>query len=98
MSIRAAPGDSESWEVSTPLFMPCRIGGSELTSISWYVTNETGDRIDLQDGHMEATVVLKWGPPAGEAPPPSSIAAQTDLERIIQPWASAMAKQPNAKQ
>lgn len=95
--IRAAPGDSESWEVSTPLFMPCRIAGSELTSISWYVTNETGQRIDLQDGHMEATVVLKWAPPTGDAPPPSSIAAQTDLERIIQPWASAMAKQPTAK-
>ena len=91
--IRAAPGDSESWDVSTPLFMPCLIAGSDLTQISWYLTNETGERVDMQGGHMEATVVLKWGPPVGtSAPPPSSMAAQEDLERIIQPWARAMAK------
>ena len=93
--IRAAPGSTENWEVSTPLFMPCRVAGSEVTAIQWYVTNETGQRVSLLGGHMEATVVLKWGPPAGDAPPPSSLAARTDLERIIQPWANAMGNQPN---
>lgn len=94
--IRAAPGETENWEVSTPLFMPCRVAGSEVTAIQWYVTNETGKRVSLLGGHMEATVVLKWGPPAGDAPPPSSMAARTDLERIVQPWANAMGNQPNA--
>ena len=75
--------------------MPCRVAGSEVTAIQWYVTNETGQRVSLLGGHMEATVVLKWGPPAGDAPPPSSLAARTDLERIIQPWANAMGNQPN---
>jgi len=94
--IRAAPGSTENWEVSTPLFMPCRVAGSEVAAIQWYVTNETGQRVNMLGGHMEATVVLKWGAPAGDAPPPSSLAARTDLERIIQPWANAMANQPNA--
>ena len=89
--IRAAPGDSESWEVTSPLFMPCRIAGSNLTEIKFYMRNETGQKIDLQGGHFEATIVLRWPAPVGEAPPPSSFAARTDLDRIIQPWAKAMA-------
>jgi hypothetical protein len=84
--IRAAPGDSEAYEVSNPLWMPCTIAGSYVDSIEWYVTNEVGKRIDNQDGHMEATIVLQWPAPTGEAAPPSSFSAKTDLSRITQAW------------
>ena len=84
--IRAAPGDSEAYEVNNPLWMPCTIAGSYVDSIEWYITNEVGKRIDNQNGHMEATIVLQWPAPSGEAAPPSSFSAKTDLSRVVQAW------------
>jgi hypothetical protein len=84
--IRAAPGDSEAYEVNNPLWMPCTIAGSYVDSIEWYITNEVGKRIDNQNGHMEATIVLQWPAPTGEAAPPSSFSAKTDLSRVVQAW------------
>ena len=80
------PGDSEAYEVNNPLWMPCTIAGSYVDSIEWYITNEVGKRIDNQNGHMEATIVLQWPAPSDEAAPPSSFSAKTDLSRVVQAW------------
>jgi hypothetical protein len=85
--IRAAPGDSEAWEVSSPLWMPCPVAGSYIENIEWFITNERGQKVDCQGGHIEATVVLMWGNPTGKDAPPSSLAARTDITRVVQPWA-----------
>ena len=86
--IRALPGNSEAWEVQSPLWMPCPVAGSYIDSIEFFVTNERGQRVDCQGGHIEATVVVSWPTPVGQAPPPSSLAARLDASRVIQPWAN----------
>ena len=68
--------------------MPCPVAGSYIDSIEWFITNESGVKIDPQGGHIEASVVLSWNNPAGEAPPPSSLAARLDASRVMQPWAT----------
>ena len=83
---RRAPGNVEAFEPGTPV----RVASAEYLKESLH-SNET--KMAPKWSKAVFTVMLKWGPPVGDsAPPPSSMAAQEDLERIIQPWARAMAK------
>jgi hypothetical protein len=85
--ITVKPGDSETWQSSAPLFMPCDVAGAYINVVEWFITNENNHKIDDQGGRISATVVLSWpAPPAGVAPP-SSLQGRTDLESIRQPWA-----------
>jgi hypothetical protein len=87
--ITVAPGAVEQWQVATPLYMPCDVAGAYINSIVWFITNEEGVTIDLQGGRMSATVIVRW-PAVPDGPvPPSSLAARTDPNILVMPYATS---------
>lgn len=86
--ITVKPGESETWQVSAPLFMPCDVAGAYINEVEYFITNENNHKIDDQGGRISATVVLSWPAPAEGSAPPSSLQGRTDLESIRQPWAN----------
>ena len=43
--------------------VPCSIYGSELTELEWYMTNESGDRVDEQKANCSITLTIGWDDP-----------------------------------
>jgi hypothetical protein len=80
------PGAAQSWEANAPLFVPINAAGSVIDRIDFFITNEDGRLLDNQGSRFEATIAISWGAVQGQAPPPSSFAARTNIQGLLQPW------------
>jgi len=58
--ITAALGETQNWEVSVPIEVPCRAAGSTIGHIDFYLANEDGLPINLLQDRFEGVVVVKW--------------------------------------
>ena len=53
-------GETQSFQVSVPIKLPCRAAGSTLSSLNFFLSNEDGDPVDLLADRFEAVVVVEW--------------------------------------
>ena len=58
--ITAKIGETQNWEASVPIKVPCRAAGSTIGHIDFYLSNEDGDPINLLQDRFEAVVVVEW--------------------------------------
>ena len=58
--ITAKLGETQNWEVSVPIEVPCRAAGSTIGHIDFYLANEDGLPINLLQDRFEGVVVVKW--------------------------------------
>ena len=50
-------GQVVNWEASIPIEVPCKISGTKLNELHFFLSNEDGKSILLLDGRFEAVVV-----------------------------------------
>ena len=53
-------GQVVNWEASIPIEVPCKISGTKLNELHFFLSNEDGKSILLLDGRFEAVVVVQY--------------------------------------
>jgi hypothetical protein len=53
-------GETQSYQVSVPIKLPCRAAGTKVTALNFFLSNEDGDACDLLQDRFEAVVVVEW--------------------------------------
>jgi hypothetical protein len=53
-------GETQSYQVSVPIKLPCRAAGTKVTALNFFLSNEDGDPCDLLQDRFEAVVVVEW--------------------------------------
>ena len=53
-------GDTQSWECSVPVMVPARIAGTSMSSITVFLSNEDGDKLQLQGDRWSAQLILSF--------------------------------------
>jgi hypothetical protein len=53
-------GQTQSYQVSVPIKLPCRAAGTKVTALNFFLSNEDGDACDLLQDRFEAVVVVEW--------------------------------------
>jgi len=53
-------GQVVNWEASIPIKVPCKISGTKLNELHFFLSNEDGKSILLLDGRFEAVVVVQY--------------------------------------
>ena len=58
--IDAGVGDTQSWECSVPVMVPARIAGTSVSSITVFLSNEDGDKLQLMGDRWSAQLILSF--------------------------------------
>ena len=53
-------GDTQSWECSVPVMVPARIAGTSVSSITVFLSNEDGDKLQLMGDRWSAQLILSF--------------------------------------
>ena len=58
--IDAGVGDTQSWECVVPVMVPERIAGASMSSITVFLSNEDGDKLQLMGDRWSAQLILSF--------------------------------------
>ena len=56
--IDAGVGDTQSWECNVPVMVPARIAGTSMSSITVFLSNEDGDKLQMMGDRWSAHYAL----------------------------------------
>ena len=61
--VLVGPSEVQSYQASHDTSVPCELHGSSVSAIEFYITDQSGSKIDMQGSSFQATLQLFYADP-----------------------------------